>query len=236
MLMFNGKPLPMGVKMVGYTLWSPDVQLRTLDIPSQRGVLRTGSKIGSRSLRLELVIESNNTWQTTAIAENLRKWCLSDGAAKLKLPNLSSVYLLAECERYPAPDMAKPWEPFEVTFMCFRPEFISETVYSEDAPGDIMVGGTVSTPVRIVTTLAAEATDPTWTIDDYTIAVSGTVSAGVVVIDTADEAAKITNDGVDITNLITLESDLAIMLEPGTHTVGFPEGLTGTCSWQNRFI
>ena len=237
MLTFNGKPLPSGVRLLGYTIWSPEIDLRTIDIPSQRGVMRTGSKIGPRSVRVELVIEANNTWEAASIAANLRAWCLSDGAAKLKLPRLSSLYLLAECETYPAPDMAKPWEAVEVSFKCFRPEFLSETEFSAEAPASIVIGGNVSTPLEMTFTLAAETTNPTWTVDDYTIALSGTVSAGTVHIYTDPEKAKVTNGlGEDLTNLVTLESDLAIMLDPGSHTITAPTGVTGTAKWRNRYI
>ena len=237
MLMFNNKPLPAGVQMVSYTLWSPEMELRTIDIPAQRGLMRTGSKIGARSVRLDLVIESNSKWETTAIAEKLRAWCMSDGVAKLKLPSIPAYYLLAECEQYPPPDMSKPWEQFECSFKCFRPEFISETEYSQEVPSAALhIGGNVTTPLEMQFTAASDLTDPEWTIDDHVIALTGTVTAGVIRIDTSEEHAKITNNGDDITSQATLESDLAIMLAPGTHTVTAPTGLTGTAKWRNRYI
>ena len=237
MLMFNGKPLPVGVRLLGYTAWSPEVDLRTIDIPSQRGVMWTGSKIGPRSIRVELVIEANNSWEAATIAANLRAWCMSGGPAKLKLPRLPHLYLMAECETYPAPDMAKSWEAVECSFRCFRPEFFSEAEFTAEVPASIVIGGNVSTPLEMTFTLASEATDPEWTVDDYTIALSGTVSAGTVTIYTDPEKAKVvTGLGEDITAQVTLASDLAIMLDPGTHTITAPEGVTGTAKWRNRYI
>ena len=236
MIMFNGRPLPAGVKLIGYTLWSPEMELRSINVPGQRGLLRTGSKIGARSVRLDLVMEANNSWQASQIAAQLRAWCMGDGLGKLKLPRLPALYLEAECETYPAIDMSKHWEPFEASFRCFRPEFISEQENVAQIPSALQVGGNVSTPVLLQFVSTSELTNPVWTIDAHTIAVNGTVSPGTIIIDTNEERAKITNDGEDITGLVTLESDLAIMLEPGTHTFTAPAGLTGTVAWRNRYI
>ena len=112
MIMFNGRPLPVGVKLICYTLCSPEMELRSINVPGQRGLLRTGSKIGARSVRLDLVMEANNSWQASQIAAQLRAWCMGDGLGKLKLPRLPALYLEAECETYPAIDMSKHWEPF----------------------------------------------------------------------------------------------------------------------------
>lgn len=236
MLMYNGRPLPVGVKMIGYTLWSPAMELRTIDIPTQRGVLRTGSKIGARSVRFDFVIEAENTWQATVIAQELRKWCMSEGAGKLKIPRLPGVYLEAECETFPAPQMDKPWEPFEASFYCFRPEFISEQELTANVPGPLQIGGTVSTPVLLEFASPSQLVNPVWTIDAHTIALNGTISPGLIEIDTSEDRAKVTVDGEDLTGLVTLESDLAIMLDPGAHTVTGPAGLSGSCRWRNRFI
>ena len=46
----------------------------------------------------------------------------------------------------------------------------------------------------------------------------------------------LSESGEDLTGLVTLESDLAIMLDPGAHTVTGPAGLSGSCRWRNRFI
>ena len=234
MLTFNGRALPAGVKMLGYTLWSPEVDLRTIDIPEQRGLMRTGSKIGSRVIRFDLVMEANNTWQATEIARKLRAWCM--GVGRLKLPRMTGLYLEAECETFPAPDMSKHWEPFECSFRCFRPEFISEQELSEAAPGTVYIGGNLSTPVLMTFTLASDTENPVWGVDDHQIAINGTLTAGTVVIDTDEEHAKIISDGDDVTGLATLESDLALMLEPGEHTITAPTGVTGTCAWHNRFM
>lgn len=238
MLMFNGKPLPVGVRLLGYTLWSPEMELRTINIPDQRGLMRTGSKIGARSVRLDLVMEADNSWQASQIAAQLRAWCMGagPGVGKLKLPRLPALYLEAECESYPAIDMARHWESFEATFRCFRPEFISEQENVAEVPADLQISGNVSTPVVMRYTLPSALENPVWTIDAHTIALNGSVNPGVIVIDTNEERAKITNDGEDITSLVTLESDLAIMLEPGTHTFTAPAGISGTVTWRNRYI
>lgn len=237
MLTFNGKTLPAGVKLIGYTLWSPEVELRTLDVPSQRGVLRTGGKIGARSLRLDLCIEANGAYEATMIAERMRIWCLSDGPAKLKIPRRDDVYLEAEVENFPAPEMDKYWEPFEMSFRCFRPEFVAERLSMDSAPGTITIGGTLSTYIGLnLTTVGSDLLDPEWTIDGHLIKLEGSVPAGVLYIDTDPVRASVTLDGDDITNMVTLESDLALMLEPGEHTITTPNNMSTFITWRDRYI
>lgn len=237
MLTLDKKPLPAGVKLIGYTLWSPEVQFRTLDIPTQRGTLVTGHKLGSRSVRLDVCIEANSSWEATQIAERLREWCLTDRQKRLKLPRRDDIYLAVECENFPAPQMDKYWEPFEISFRCFEPEFKSDQYYTADVPGAFTIGGNVSTPIIVNFSGLPALTDPVFGVDDYTIAINGETAAGRIYINTNPTEARITNNSIeDITALLTLESDIAFMLEPGEHTFTCPAGVTGSVRWQNRFI
>ena len=235
MLQFNGRPLPRGVGLIGYTVSSPQTQQRTIDIPEARGVTRTGSKLGARNVTIEYTLLGDSVRQNGEIFHELNKWCYSEGYAPLILPGMENAYLEAECQAYPSPAFSYGDDGSnQIAFFCYRPEFITVAQYSGSIADRLVIAGNISTPVRFDLTVAAALTDPEFTIAGKTIGISGTLDAGTLVIDT--EFGTVLSNGDSIASRLTLESEPYVMAPPGELALSFPSGVTGTASWHNRIL
>lgn len=233
-LNYNGNDLPGDVGVLGWTVSTPAVSPRVVDVPGVRGKIRTGGKLGSRAVTIRMVLLGDTTTARLEALDALNGWCYAEEPKPLFLPGRTDRYLLAECDGYAPPDLGGPDEEFEVSFICHCPDYIA--VAEQSAQGLFSVGGTVSTPIRMEQTLSTALTDPVWTIDGAarTIRLSGEVDAGLLVIDS--EKGAVTLDGVDISDQATLDSDLHFFLEPGSHAVTAPTGVTANIYWRNRWI
>ena len=233
-LNYNGNDLPAGIGVLGWSVASPTVSPRVMDVPGVRGKIRTGGKLGSRSVTIRMVLPGDTAAARIAALDALNGWCHAEAPKPLYLPGRADRYLLAECDGYAQPDPGASGEEFEVSFLCHCPDYIAAS--EQSAQGLFSVGGTVSTPIRMEQTLSSALTDPVWTIDGAarTIRLSGEVDAGLLVIDS--EKGAVTLDGVDISDQATLDSDLHFFLEPGSHAVTAPTGVTANIYWRNRWI
>lgn len=233
---FNGKNLPDGVSVLGWTVYSPSVEIRTVDIPGRRGMTRTGGKLGARAVSVRMVIDHNITDKRVTILDGLNAWLYSDGPAPLYLTGRADEYLMAECDKYADPNMEAYGEEFEISFICHQPEFISADLYEATyaSSNTMRVRGMLPTPIMIKQTFATKQTDPSWTLNRRVIvALDGEVLPGEIVIDT--EAGTVTLDGEDITSQASLDSELWLQLAPGSYSWA-PSDTTGNprISWRER--
>ena len=234
MLSFNGKPLPAGIRLEGYTLTTPKIQQWTVDVPQRLGVIRVGRKIGNRVASLRLTLWGETFLDYAAAAEAISNWAYSDGLAPLILPGREHGYLLAECTAYPSPDMGAPYKSFDVDFTAPSPEFIAAAASRVGISGSPRIGGTLETPVRLECAIPSALSSPSWTIGGHTMQLSGSVDAGALVLDS--ETGVVTLDGDDVTSMLTLASDTVFTLPPGSVTIAAPTGVTGTLSWRDRWL
>lgn len=245
-LMFNGKPLPAKIGLEGWSVSTPKLTQRTVDVPDRRGVIYTGSKLGNRAISFSMALLADSGAEAVELQRQLCEWVLSDAPAPLVLPNREGQYILAQCDAFPAPDMGQWWETFDVNFICPAPDFIDAFPHRQALDSDLVVdghwvmdfvtGGSLSAPVRLSVTLGASVSNLNFFIDDHVIALRGTSEAGALVIDT--ETGAVTLEGVDVTYAATLASDLAFALAPGKHRLGWPQSaqLTGALEWRERWV
>jgi predicted phage tail component-like protein len=238
-MLYHGDAIPAGVSVLGWTVYSPEVQIRTVNVPARRGATRTGGKIGGRSVVVRMVLDDSATSKRIGIIDELNNWLYTDGPQPLYLPGRESEYLLAQCDGFAAPDMEAYGTEFEVSFYCPEPEYISaQQVISDYATesGNFTVGGTLPTPVQIRQTFASAMTDPTWVLNRRVIvALAGQIPAGDILIDTAK--GTITLDDVDITPQATIDSDLWMQLAPGSYSWTPPStGGAPNISWHVRHM
>ena len=235
-MIFHGENMPDGVSVLGWTVYSPESMIRTVSVPQRRGMIRTGGKLGARSVVVRMVIDENNTDKRIAIVDDLNRWLYTDGPAPLYLTGRVKEYLMAECDKYADPNIEAYGEEFEISFICQQPEYIgAQLMQKAYASGDtIRVGGALPTPVQIRQTFSGKVTDPSWTLNRRVIvALEGDVPAGTVEIDT--ETGTVMLDGEDITAQASLDSDLWMQLAPGSYQWA-PSITTGspTISWRER--
>jgi phage-related protein len=230
-LRFGGIELPPHVGLLGYKLGSPQVDVRTVDAPARQGLIRTGRKVGGRTVTLELAILADGAGAMDAEAA-LLAWCHREGPAELYLPGRMDRYLMAEVQSYPEADHSKPGETFNLTLFCADPVFHAALEHSAEAPGSFITLGTAATSLQILRTFDAEVSTPAWRVDDrWLMRLTGGVGPGTMVIDTATGTATL--DGEDITDQFTLESDPCFTLAPGLHEI---TGSPGTVRWRDCYI
>lgn len=230
-LNYNGVDLPSGFGITSLVVSTPKVDIRTLDIPTRRGLIRAGGKFGNRAVQITLVMESGTVAENVAKLGELYTWLQADEPKPLYLPDVTGAYLLAECDTYPPMDLNKPAEEFEIAFTCHRPEFISVTEYSAAMNSRFTIGGSLPTWLTIKQTITSGLTNPMWTLSTgEIIQLSGDVDAGELVIDCEKEIATL--DGVSITDQVTLESELGLCLAPDSYQIIGSSGAGGTVYWR----
>lgn len=195
-LNYNGNDLPGDIGVLGWSVSTPTLTPRVVDVPGVRGKIRTGGKLGNRAVTIRMVLLGDTTAACLEALDALNGWCHADEPKPLLLPGRADRYLLAECDGYAPPDLGGPDEEFEVSFICHCPDYIA--VAEQSGQDLIRIGGTLSTPIRLEQTLPEALTDPVWTIDGATrtIRLSGGVDAGLLVIDS--ERGAVTLDGGDV--------------------------------------
>lgn len=235
-MVFNGKSLPEGIGVLGWTVSSPAVTLRSLELPGVRGRVRAGSGMGTRTVNVRVLLLGNGLAENIALLDALNAWCFSDGPAPLFLPGRTDRYLLAECTGHAHPEMAGADAEAELSFTCLVPEYFSAQERSCVSDGFADMGGSLSAPVRMECLVETKLQSPVWMIDAgvHLIHLRGSVLPGYISIDT--ERGVVTLDGVDISDQLTLDSDPAFMLSPGSHSFMFPVGVSGTVYWRERWL
>lgn len=229
-LNFNGVDLPSGFGITSLTVSTPDVDIRTLDIPARRGLIRAGGKFGNRTVQISLVMQNGTNIENIAKIGELYAWLQTDEPKPLYLPDMTGSYLLAECDTYPPLDLNNSAKAFDIAFTCHRPEFISATEYSAEVNSRFTIGGGLPIWPTIKQTIASTITDPMWTLSTgEIIQISGDVDVGELVIDCEKETATL--DGVSITDQVTLESELGLCLTPANYQIVGSSGAAGMIYW-----
>ena len=158
----------------------------------------------------------------------LRMWAESEQPQPLFLPDYDG-HINCVLQSISALNIKTWYEPVVLVFAAYDPYFygIARTASIGDT---FTVAGDVDVPFQIRCTLDSAVDSPSWTIDgNTTIALTGSVGVGLLVVDT--ERGLVTLNGDSINSQISLATrfnDIA----PGTHEI---EGTAGTVSWIERW-
>lgn len=235
---FNGKPLPQGVGLTGFVVSNPQTQIRTVNPLGMRGMVRTGKKFGNRVITLHAALIYETHEHAVQIWRDFLDWCYSDEPGRLILPGDEDRYILAECDQFPIPDFSKPFDMFDFAFNAQDPAFYSllPSQASPTSGGSFRIGGGLDVPVTISGIISSDQTGLEITVDGYTIELDGSIDAGRLTVQTGTLAAVSVGDE-DVTDLLTLASDIDFTLGPGAHTILYPQAISGvTISWRDAVL
>lgn len=236
--MFNGKPLPMGVGLTGFVVSNPQIQIRTVNPLGMRGMVRTGKKIGNRVITMHAALIYETHEHAVQIWRDFLDWCYSDDPGRLILPGDEDRYILAECDQFPIPDFSKPFDMFDFAFNAQDPAFYSTLQSSQgvSSGGIFRIGGGLDVPVTISGLISSDQDELEIMVDGYTIELAGSIDTGQLTVQTGTLASVSVGDE-DVTDLLTLASDIDFTLGPGAHTITYPASLSGvTVTWRDAWL
>lgn len=158
----------------------------------------------------------------------LRTWADSEQPQPLYLPDYDG-YIYCILNSMSELSIRTWYEPIEIVFIAYDPYFYGLS-RSSDVGTAFYVFGDVAVPFKIECTIEKTVEDPSWLIDDaFTIALTGSVGVGTLVIDTVHGLVTLNGDSINTQiSLATRFKELA----PGKHTI---TGTTGKISWIERW-
>lgn len=183
------------------------------------------SRPGMRSVKVSFELP----WDKENAIMNYGKllaWAKSEQPVIVRLPNSNDRYLKCIFSSASELDLNQWYMPVEISFVAYDPYFYSRFPKKQAVGETIYNAGSVAVPYRIEVTLSSAVSNPQWLLDGVTkIALSGSVGAGSLVIDTANESVRL--NGESIAAQLTLDSRF-IDLSPGKHTI---TGTAATIHW-----
>ena len=236
--LFNERPLPSGIGLTGFVVSNPQIQIRTVNPLGMRGMVRTGKKIGNRVITMHAALIYETHEHAVQIWRDFLDWCYSDEPGRLILPGDEDRYILAECDQFPIPDFSKPFDMFDFAFNAQDPAFYSTLQSSQgvSSGGIFRIGGGLDVPVTISGLISSDQDELEIMVDGYTIELAGSIDTGQLTVQTGTLASVSVGDE-DVTDLLTLASDIDFTLGPGAHTIAYPASLSGvTVTWRDAWL
>ena len=236
--LFNERPLPSGIGLTGFVVSNPQIQIRTVNPLGMRGMVRTGKKIGNRVITMHAALIYETHEHAVQIWRDFLDWCYSDEPGRLILPGDEDRYILAECDQFPIPDFSKPFDMFDFAFNAQDPAFYSTLQSSQgvSSGGIFRIGGGLDVPVTITGLISSDQDELEIMVDGYTIELAGSIDTGQLTVQTGTLASVSVGDE-DVTDLLTLASDIDFTLGPGAHTITYPASLSGvTVTWRDAWL
>lgn len=236
--LFNERPLPSGIGLTGFVVSNPQIQIRTVNPLGMRGMVRTGKKIGNRVITMHAALIYETHEHAVQIWRDFLDWCYSDEPGRLILPGDEDRYILAECDQFPIPDFSKPFDMFDFAFNAQDPAFYSTMQSSQgvSSGGIFRIGGGLDVPVTITGLISSDQDELEIMVDGYTIELAGSIDTGQLTVQTGTLASVSVGDE-DVTDLLTLASDIDFTLGPGAHTITYPASLSGvTVTWRDAWL
>ena len=236
--LFNERPLPSGIGLTGFVVSNPQIQIRTVNPLGMRGMVRTGKKIGNRVITMHAALIYETHEHAVQIWRDFLDWCYSDEPGRLILPGDEDRYILAECDQFPIPDFSKPFDMFDFAFNAQDPAFYSTLQSSQgvSSGGIFRIGGGLDVPVTISGLISSDQDELEIMVDGYTIELAGSIDTGQLTVQTGTLASVSVGDE-DVTDLLTLASDIDFTLGPGAHTITYPASLSGvTVTWRDAWL
>lgn len=232
-LRFNGRSLPNKIGITSFTVSTPDMDFKTVNILERRGLIRTARKFGNRAIQFSIVLMGNSYQENLRLIRELCNWCYSPAPAQMFLPGMNSSYILCECEVYPPIDIAKTGNEFMITFRAHDPAFIDVAESRANVGSTFNISGSMPVFPTITCTASKTLSQPAWTLDSKTyIKLARTVYSGsVIVIDC--EHDRVTIDGSSADEYVTVGSTTGWLLQPGAHYITGQNDASGIVTWHN---
>ena len=147
---------------------------------------------GTRTVSVTFALLKQDRASRQAALMAVSAWAKTDREYKLELPGHPDHFLCAVCTAKPDPSLRQWWEAkLKIVFTCYNDPFWNDKVEKSIACGtEFFVLGDAPPRMRIERTLAADASDQSYTMDGKTITFS-TIPEGDMVIDLNAETAKV---------------------------------------------
>ena len=196
---------------------------------SSAGSVFVRNRPGTRTVTVTFALLKQERVSRQAALAAISAWAKTDKEYKLELPGHPDRFLTATCTAKPDPSLRQWWEAkLKIVFTCYNDPFWNDNVEKSAACGtEFFVLGDAPPKMRIERTLAAAASNQSYTMDGKTITFS-TIPQGDMVIDLDAETATV--DGVVIMQYYAITSRWP-ELRPGTNEVTG----TGTVKYRERW-
>lgn len=147
---------------------------------------------GTRTVSVTFALLKQDRASRQAALMAVSAWAKTDREYKLELPGHPDHFLYAVCTEKPDPSLRQWWEAkLKIVFTCYNDPFWNDKVEKSIACGtEFFVLGDAPPLMRIERTLAADASNQSYTMDGKTITFS-TIPEGDMVIDLNAETAKV---------------------------------------------
>lgn len=147
---------------------------------------------GTRTVSVTFALLKQDRASRQAALMAVSAWAKTDREYKLELPGHPDHFLYAVCTAKPDPSLRQWWEAkLKIVFTCYNDPFWNDKVEKSIACGtEFFVLGDAPPRMRIERTLAADASNQSYTMDGKTITFS-TIPEGDMVIDLNAETAKV---------------------------------------------
>lgn len=184
---------------------------------------------GTRTVTVTFALLKQERVSRQAALSAISAWAKTDKEYKLELPGHPDRFLTATCTAKPDPSLRQWWEgKLKIVFTCYNDPFWNDNVEKSVACGtEFFVLGDAPPRMRIERTLAAAASNQSYTMDGKTITFS-TIPQGDMVIDLDAETATV--GGVSFMGHYAITSRWP-ELHPGTNKVTG----TGTVKYRERW-
>lgn len=162
-------------------------------------VIRGGAQFirphdGTRTVTVTFQVPEENPVVREQMILNITAWA-KQYPCKLELPFAPDKYLMAACTELPNPSARQWWQIVRLVFTCFDPYWISKGEKSVACGTQFVALGDAPPIARIERTLAASASNQSYTLGSNTIAFS-TIPAGDMVIDLDRQTAQVGNNSI----------------------------------------
>lgn len=237
MVKFNGISLTdvAPVEILNITVSKPELIITRIEKPTGNGSRFVRRQYGPRYVTVEFVLPVEDAEERADYMNAIMEWADGEEPAALKLQKHAG-YLMANL--YEASEKTdRDWaEPLSIVFECGNPEYNADNEDAVDCGVSFQVQKNIAPAWRIEAVYASTQTSPSWTMDGATIALSGSIAAGTLIID--GETKSITLDGESVMDQLTIASrffedaDGKSLLTKGAHEITGG----GAFYWRERWI
>ncbi|HOO61955.1 MAG TPA: phage tail family protein [Bacillota bacterium] len=225
------------VEILNIIVEKPEVIITAKERPVKSGVSFVRRKYGPRYVRVSFTLPVENAIDRANYFTALDDWLNETEPKTLRLQNHDGCYLMATFFEMSEPSERDWAEELELVFECQDPAYTSDTEYAV-ACGSAFGILNKETPLwRIEATYGSSQSSPDWVLDGtYTLALSGTVGAGELIINSEDQTIEL--DGTSIIDQMTIASRFFkdsrgnSAMTKGAHTIVGD----GTLYWRERWI
>lgn len=184
---------------------------------------------GERTVAITFAILDDNKVSRQETIMNVSKWAKTDAEYRLELPIAPNMYLMCVCTQKPEPSVRKWWESkLRIVFTCVSdPYWISKNEKSVSCGTQFNVLGDAPPLIRIERTLAASASDQSYS-DSVNTMMFSSIPQGDLIIDLNAQTAA-----VGTTSIMQYYAPASRFIPPKTGVQTITG--TGTIKYRERF-